>query len=101
MFVKGIFRIALQDMMTNMESLAKDGGELPLPLKLGAYRRKLLLCGLDKSDSEQKERGKQILIALKIFKENIKPELFEDYDFSKYVLDPLGKNKKLEGDALI
>ena len=100
MFTKGIFRVALQDMMENIESLSENGGDLPLPLKLGAYRRNLMLSGLDKTDSEQKDRGKQILYALKIYKENFKPELFKDLDFKKYVLDPLGRNKKLEGDAL-
>ena len=59
-----------------------------------------MLSGLDKSDSVQKDRGKQILYALKIYKENFKPELFKDLDFKKYVLDPLGRNKKLEGEAL-
>ena len=60
-----------------------------------------MLSGLDKSDSVQKDRGKQILYALKIYKENFKPELFKDLDFKKYVLDPLGRNKKLEGEALL
>ena len=101
MFTKGIFRVALQDMMANIESLSENGEGLPLPLKLGAYRRNLMLSGLDKSDSVQKDRGKQILYALKIYKENFKPELFKDLDFKKYVLDPLGRNKKLEGEALL
>ena len=51
MFTKGIFRVALQDMMANIESLSENGEGLPLPLKLGAYRRNLMLSGLDKSDS--------------------------------------------------
>lgn len=101
MFTKGIFRVALQDMMANIESLSENGEDLPLPMKLGAYRRNLMLSGLDKNDSVQKDRGKQILYALKIYKENFKPELFKDLDFKKYVMDPLGRNKKLEGEALI
>lgn len=41
------------------------------------------------------------MYALKIYKSNFKPELFENLDFKKYVLDPLGRNKKKEGEALL
>lgn len=51
MFTKGIFRVALQDMMANIDKLSTNGGDLPLPMKLGAYRRNLMLSGLDKNDS--------------------------------------------------
>ena len=46
---------------------------LPLILKLGAYRRNLMLSGLDKTQNEQKERGKSILYAMKMFKTEIEP----------------------------
>ena len=42
-------------------------------MKLGAYRRNLLLSGLDKTENEQKERGKSILYAMKMFKTEIEP----------------------------
>ena len=48
LFCKGIFRVALQDLLSNIEELSKDREELPLLLKLAAYRRNLMLCGLDK-----------------------------------------------------
>jgi hypothetical protein len=96
-FCKGIFKIALQDMMANIEKLSQGQQELPLPLKLGAYRRNLMLSGIDKTESALKDRGKSILYALKIFKGELDPTLFENLDFKEFVLDPLGKNKQLTG----
>ena len=65
LFAKGIFRVALLDMISSIEKLAKDNETLPLSLKLGAYRRNLLLSGLDKtSNGELKEKGRSILFAL-------------------------------------
>jgi len=51
-FGRGIFRVALLDMLTNIEQLSKNYEGLPLSLKLGAYRRNLLLSGLLKGESE-------------------------------------------------
>jgi len=53
-FSKAIFRVALQDMMANIEKLFESNKDLPLILKLGSYRRNLMLSGLDKKDTEQK-----------------------------------------------
>lgn len=64
LFIKGIFRTALLDMLENIDELTKDQADLPLTLKLGAFRRNLLLAGLDKEESELKEKGKSILYAL-------------------------------------
>jgi hypothetical protein len=64
LFIKGIFRTALLDMLENIDELTKDQAELPLTLKLGAFRRNLLLAGLDKEESELKAKGKSILYAL-------------------------------------
>jgi len=50
--------------MSNIALLTKDNQDLPLMLKLGSYRRNLMLSGLDKEDGEWKERGKQILYAM-------------------------------------
>ena len=48
-FCKGIFRIALKDMLANIEELCSGNQkDLPLVLKLANYRRNLLLGGLDK-----------------------------------------------------
>lgn len=60
----------------------------------------MLLSGLDKNQSELKERGKSILYALKIYKNEIEPELFEDLNFKQFVLDPLGKEKKKDPATL-
>ena len=68
LFCKGIFRQALLDMLQNIDELTKDQKDLPLALKLGAYRRSLMLAGLDKSESELKKKGKSILYALQILK---------------------------------
>ena len=57
LFCKGIFRIALIDMIDNIQQLNKNFTELPLSLKLGAYRRNLLLSGLDKQNSDLKVKG--------------------------------------------
>ena len=56
-----------------------------------------MLSGINKEENALKERGKSILYALKIYKAEIEPELFENLDFKEFVLDPLGKNKKLTG----
>ena len=73
MFCKGIFRVALQDLLQTIYTLSKGKEELPMILKLGSYRRSLMLCGLDKQDSELKDKGKSILYAMKIYKEEIQP----------------------------
>lgn len=96
-FCKGIFKVALEDMMANIEKLSKNQEDLPLPLKLAAYRRSLMLSGIDKEESDLKERGKSILYALKIYKNELDPALFEGLDFKEFVLDPLGINKKMTG----
>ena len=64
LFIKGIFRTALLDMLENIDELTRDQADLPLTLKLGAFRRNLLLAGLDKEESDLKEKGKAILYAL-------------------------------------
>ena len=73
---------------------------MPLALKLGAYRRSLMLAGLDKSESDLKKKGISILYALKILKEDIKPELFQDLDFKAYYLDHLGQNKNISQEQI-
>lgn len=77
LFCKGIFRVALLDMISSIEQLSKDNDTLPLSLKLGAYRRNLLLSGLDKeSNGELKEKGRSILFALQKYKDEINPKAF-------------------------
>ena len=96
LFCKGIFRVALLDMITSIEKLAKDNDTLPLSLKLGAYRRNLLLSGLDKESSgELKEKGRSILFALQKYKDEIDPKAFKNLDFEKFVQDPLGISSNL------
>jgi len=50
-FYKGIFRVALKDMLLNIENLCEGTNqeELPLFIKLAKYRRNMLLNGLDKN----------------------------------------------------
>jgi hypothetical protein len=55
-------------MLQNIEELSKNHSDLPLVLKLAAYRRNLMINGLDKNESELKEKGKSILYALQIYK---------------------------------
>lgn len=100
LYCRGIFRTALLDMLNNIDDLTNNQPELPLALKLGAYRRNLMLAGLDKQESELKEKGKSILYALQTFKNDVKPELFASLDFQEYCLDPLGKNKKQNSEKV-
>mmetsp|Transcript_39015 Transcript_39015/g.59379 ORF Transcript_39015/g.59379 Transcript_39015/m.59379 type:complete len:109 (-) Transcript_39015:655-981(-) len=95
MFSKGIFRIALKDMLDNIELLTKNQEELPLPLKLGQYKRKLMLSGLDRKNNEMKERGRSILNALNMYKSDIEPSL-KHVDFNEFVDDPLGRKKRMD-----
>ena len=44
-------------MMDNLEKLSSEYPEMPLALKLGEYRRNLMLNGIDKLPSTHKERG--------------------------------------------
>jgi|TARA_B110000285_G_scaffold209169_1_gene249932 hypothetical protein len=44
-------------MMDNIEKLSTENDETPLALKLGEYRRNLMLMGIDKLPSASKERG--------------------------------------------
>ena len=64
MFSKPIFRVALLDMLKNIQELSKNHQDLPLLLKLAVYRRNLFLCGLDKEDSDFKNKGQSILDAI-------------------------------------
>jgi hypothetical protein len=41
-----------------------------------------LLSGLDKESSEQKEKGKSILYALKLYKNEVDPQMFDGLEFS-------------------
>lgn len=52
LFCKGIFRIALIDMINTIEEVNRNFSELPLTIKLASYRRNLLLSGLQKESSE-------------------------------------------------
>ena len=98
LFSKGIFKTALLDMLWNIEELTKQQQGLPLFLKLGAFRRSLMLAGLDKLEGEEQAKGKSILYALQIFKQDVKPELFADLDFEQYCRDPLGREKHIDAE---
>ena len=43
LFVRGIFRVALIDLLASIEELSDGDQHVPLPLKLDKYRRKLML----------------------------------------------------------
>ena len=59
-----------------------------------------MLAGLDKSENDLKKKGKSILYALQMLKQDIKPELFQDLDFEAYYLDHLGQNKNISQDQI-
>ena len=101
-FCKSIFRISLLDMLNNIEELSKNHTELPLLLKLGAYRRNMLLSSLDRSsqNEEYKDKGRSILGALKLYTEEIDPKAFSDVTFEQFCIDPLGKRKRLDADII-
>ena len=69
-------------MLNNIQELSKDQQDLPLAIKLSSFRRNLLLSGLDKENSEQKEKGKSILYALKLYKNEVEPQMFEGLEFA-------------------
>ena len=48
LFAKGIFRISLLDLMKNIEQMSSAYPELPLILKIGAYRRYLMMSSFGK-----------------------------------------------------
>ena len=98
LFSKGILKTALLDMLRNIEELTKQQQSLPLFLKLGAYRRSLMLAGLDKQEGEEQAKGKSILYALQLFKQEVKPELLADLDFEQYCRDPLGREKQVNAE---
>ena len=64
LFCKGIFRISLLDMMHNIEQMATAHTELPLTLKIGAYRRNLMLSSFSKELNPYKDQGAAIIKAL-------------------------------------
>jgi hypothetical protein len=53
LFCRSIFRVALVEMLNAVETMTKSNKDLPLLVKLGAYRRNLLLQGLS-DDSPDK-----------------------------------------------
>ena len=101
-FCKSIFRISLLEMLNNIEELSKNHPELPLLLKLGAYRRNMLLGSLDRNnlDEEHKDKGRSILGAMKLYTEEIDPKAFSDVTFEQFCIDPLGKRKKLTSEIV-
>ena len=37
---------------------------------------------------------------MKIYKDQIHPDVYKDLDFQQFILDPLGKNKKMDADKI-
>jgi hypothetical protein len=87
----GIFREALIEVIQDIEALNQNFEHLPLILKLGAYRRNLLLAGISKNESQLKEKGESILECLKIYKDDLDPNSFKKIDFAVFLKDPLGQ----------
>ena len=100
LFCKGIFRISLLDMMHNIEQMATAHTELPLTLKIGAYRRNLMLSSFSKELNPYKDQGAAIIKALQIYKEEINPQAFKKMDFNAFLEDPIGSGhaKKSEDE---
>jgi len=100
-FIKGIFRVALLDMITNIEKLSEKHADLPFALKLSAYRRSLLLQGLDNDASGEqktdlKQKGESILDALKDYSRQVDEHAFSRIEFEEFVKDPLSKSGKVD-----
>lgn len=89
LFGKSIFRIALIDLLNSIEMLSQDQQELPLLIKLGEFRRNILLAGLDQKSGEVSIRGKSILDAMRVFKDEIEPGFLQQFNFNQFVLDPM------------
>ena len=85
LFVRGIFRVALLDLLASIEEIA-DGDEfMPLPLKIDAYRRRLMLNAIHDIDAiglDEDNKGRVLVDALKDFheREQGKIGLFNDTD---------------------
>lgn len=98
LFCKGIFRTSLLDMMRDIEAMASACPELPLTLKIGAYRRNLMISGLGLDQGQNEDQGAAIIKALHIYKEEINPEAFSNLDFNAFLNDPMGKGKMTESE---
>ena len=58
-------------------------------MKLGEFRRNILLAGLDQKSGEVSIRGKSILDAMRVFKDEIEPGFLKQFNFTQFVLDPM------------
>jgi hypothetical protein len=97
-FCLGIFREALIEVIQDIETLNDNFEDLPLILKLAAYRRNLLLASISRNDNALKERGRGILECIKLYKDSMDPEAVKKLDFDDFVNDPLGQNSGLTDD---
>lgn len=80
-------------MMRNVERMTNAHPELPLILKIGAYRRHLMISSFGKEQNPYKDQGATIIKALHIYKEEINPQAFQNMDFDAFLNDPLGKGR--------
>ena len=78
LFCLSIFKVALVDMLIEIEKMSMVNQELPLVIKLAAYRRARLLSGLDNSASaEQRAVGQDVLKALERYLTETNPRYFK------------------------
>lgn len=92
-------------MIKNIEKLSEKHSDLPFALKLCAYRRSLLLQGIDSSKYQEvkndlKRKGESIIDALKDYQELIDPLSYRRMAFQEYSSDPLGKIGKFTEESI-
>ena len=61
-------------MICDISKLSESYKNIPLVIKLGAYRRKYMMCGLSTKNSFKVQKGRDILRALNIYKTTMAPD---------------------------
>ena len=79
--------------MRNIEQMSSAYPELPLILKIGAYRRHLMMSSFGKDENHHQQQGLGIIKALHLYKKEIDPNAFKNMDFNKFISDPMGKSR--------
>ena len=69
-----------------------------MAVKLAAYKRDLMLNGLNNQDNNSKEMGQQILDSLKYETLKKNKTIFKNMDYSQFVQDPLNNKEYITAD---
>lgn len=57
LFLRGIYRTALLDMIDKITEFSKGNEHIPLTIKLDTYRRSLMLDAITSADGETNQKG--------------------------------------------